>query len=181
MSRAVRRSSLPALLGALLLAAACGQGTDATPDTPGGTPDVPGGSESDNPPGTEAEAPGPWAPSRSLALDRFALETAVGSALSEPYGAELSETTVWALSGDGIEVRLELRSWFDIAEAEMQCSVAAGSDAQESLALGTPLWTTASSVYLTQDASCVRVTVLRGAGPDLDGAAAVAAALGSTG
>ena len=175
------RRPAAALFGALLLAAACGQGTEGTPDTPGGMPDNPGGSGSDNPPGTEAEAPGPWAPSRSLALDRFAMETAVGAALSEPYGAELSQSTLWGLSGDGVELRLEVQSWFDTAEAEMQCGAAAGSDAEATLALGTPVWTAASSDYLTQDASCVRVTVLRGAGPDLDGAAAVAAALVSTG
>src|SRR5262249_39641738 len=135
----LRRRHAAALLGALRLAAACGQGTEGTTNAPGGTPDAPGGSNGDNPPGTEAEAPGPWAPSRSLALDRFALETAVGSALSEPYGAELTEATVWALSGDGVEVRLELRTWFDSAEAEMQCGAAAGPSAEESLGLGTPV------------------------------------------
>ena len=59
----------------------------------------------------------------------------------------------------------------------MACRAAAGGGAEESLALGTPVWTAADAVYVTQDAACIRVTVTRGARLDAAGAGAVAAAL----
>ena len=157
------------LLLVVLLAVACGAGS------PGGTTTDPGSGEDTPPP--EAEAPGPWVPSRALALDRFALETALRSALQEPFGAEFSDSTVWTVSGEGVELRLELRSWFNDAEAEQACAAAAGAEAQESLALGTPTWSAADAVYVTREATCIRVSVVRGSRPDLAGAAAVAEAL----
>jgi hypothetical protein len=169
----MERSPRRALLAVVLLALACGSGmdgptggtsptTDPAPDTPAVTP---------------TEAPGPWAPSRALAVNRFALETAVGSALLEPVGAELSESTLWTLGGDGVELRLQVRTWFNGAEAEGRCAAAAGDGAERSLALGTPVWTAADAVYVTQDAACIRVSVVRGNQLDLGGAASVVTAL----
>ncbi|HUM12924.1 MAG TPA: hypothetical protein VLT82_18390 [Myxococcaceae bacterium] len=116
-------------------------------------------------------------PSRALAMERFALETALQAALQEPIGAEYSDSTVWSLSGEGVDLRFELRSRFNGAEAEQACAAAAGTGAQMSLSLGTPIWTTGDSVYVTRDATCIRVSVARGSQSDLDGAEAVAAAL----
>jgi hypothetical protein len=110
-------------------------------------------------------------------VNRFALETAVGSALLEPVGAELSESTLWTLGGDGVELRLQVRTWFNGAEAESRCAAAAGDGAERSLALGTPVWTAADAVYVTQDAACIRVSVVRGNQLDLGGAASVVTAL----
>lgn len=165
------RRPLPALVGAVMLAVSCGTGTDGSSSpSPSTTADPAPGTD----PQTQAETAGPWAPSRALPLDRFALETAVGSALGEPVGGELSQSTVWTLDGEDVQLRLEVRTWFDGAEAEVTCRAAAGG-AEESLALGTPVWTAADAVYVTQDAACIRVTVTRGARPDAAGAAAVAA------
>jgi hypothetical protein len=128
-------------------------------------------------PGSESDAPGPWAPSRALALDRFALETALGVALGEPAGDELSSSTRWTLRGEGVELRFDVRSWFNGAEAERRCRDAAGAGAQPSLDLGRPVWLAADAVFLTRAASCVRVSVTRGNGADLPGARAVVSAL----
>jgi hypothetical protein len=164
----------PGLLLLVVLAASCGSGTDGPSGPPGTTTDRGGGDEA---PSAVAEMPGPWVPSRSLGVDRFTLETALGVSLQEPVGAEFSEFTLWTLSGDDLELRLELRSWFNGAEAEQACAAAAGSDAEHSLALGTPTWSTSDSVYMTRDASCIRVSVARGSRPNLVGAGAVAEAL----
>lgn len=178
MVRGLNRGRWPrwALAGAasLALALACGAGTDGT-NAPSPSTTVDPAPRAD--PQTQAETPGPWAPSRALALDRFALETAVGSALGEPVGGELTGSTLWTLGGDGVELGLEVRTWFNGAEAEVACRVAAGGAAEESLALGTPVWTAADAVYVTRDAACIRVTVTRGALPDAAGAGAVAAVL----
>jgi hypothetical protein len=69
-----------------------------------------------------------------------------------------------------------VRTWFNGAEAEVACRAAAGGT-EASLALGTPIWTAADAVYLTQDAACIRVTVTRGTQLDAAGAGAVASAL----
>jgi hypothetical protein len=164
----------PGLLLLAVLASACGSSTDGPSGSPGTNTD-PGGGEETPPP--EAEAPGPWVPSRSLGVDRFTIETALQASLQEAVGAEFSESTVWTLSGDDLELRLELWDWFNGAEAEQACAAAAGGDAQASLALGTPTWTTDDSVYVTRDATCVRVSVARSSRPDLAGAGAVAEAL----
>ena len=169
------RSSLPSLVGAVALALACGAGTDGAPGSPGTTTDPAAGG--DTPSGAGSEAPGPWAPSRALALDRFALETALGSALGEPAGAELSESTVWTLTGESVEVRLEVSTWFSGAEAEAACRAAAGDGATSSLSLGTPTWATQDAVHVTLGEACVKVNVLRGRDQDVAGAAAVVAAL----
>jgi len=116
-------------------------------------------------------------PSRALAIDRFTLENAVPSALQEPVGAEFMSSTVWSTSGDGVDLRLELWTWFNAAEAEQACAAAAGNETQMSLALGTPTWSTPEAVYVTRGASCIRVSVARSAQPDLVGAGAVAEAL----
>jgi hypothetical protein len=169
------RSSLSALVGTVVLAIACGSGVDGTsgsPSTTGGP-----GPDAGTPDEVQGEAPGPWAPSRALNLDRFALETALQSALQEPAGAELSDATVWTLSGEAIELRFEVRTWFSTAEAEMQCRSAAGSGSVESLALGAPVWTASDAVYIVQDSACVQVTVARSGQTDVAGATAVAAAL----
>jgi hypothetical protein len=163
----------PGLLLLMVLAASCGSGTDGPSGTPGATTDPSG----DEVPPAEAAVPGPWVPSRSLGIDRFTLETALQASLQEAVGAEFSEFTLWTLSGESVELRLELRSWFNGAEAEQACAAAAGSDAQHSLGLGTPTWSTSDSVYVTRDASCIRVSVARDSGPDLAGAGAVAEAL----
>jgi len=168
----------PGLLLLVVLAAACGSGTDGgTSDSPGTTPSGPGGGSGDNPAPAEAEAPGPWVPSRDLALERFALETALQSALQEPEGAEFSDSTLWTLTGDGVELRLRVTSWFNGAEAEQACATTASAGATLSMALGAPTWTTADSVYVTRDANCIRVSVARSSQADLAGAAAVAEAL----
>jgi hypothetical protein len=169
-----RRSPLPVLAGAAMLALACGAGTDG-PGSPSPSPTVDPAPVAD--PQPQAETPGPWAPSRALAVDRFALETAVGSALAEPVGGELTDSTVWTLAGENVELRFQVRTWFNGAEAELACRAAAGSGAEESLALGTPVWTAADAVYVTVDAACIRVTVTRGATPDGASAGAVAGVL----
>src|SRR5215469_2318902 len=168
--------ALPTLVLLVTLAAACGSGTDGDgpAGSPGPTGSNPGG---DDTPPPEAEAPGPWMPSRALAIDRFTLETALQSALQEPVGAEFMDSTVWTTSGDGVDLRLELRTWFNRAEAEQACAAAAGEETQMSLALGTPTWSTPEAVYVTRGASCIRVSVARASERDLVGAGAVAEAL----
>ena len=166
----------PGLLLLAMLASACGSSTDGPSGTPGTNPGPGGGGEDGTPP-PEAEAPGPWVPSRDLGVDRFSLETALQASLQEAVGAEYSEATVWTLSGEDLELRFELRSWFNGAEAEQACATAAGEDAQLSLALGTPTWTTDDAVYVTRGDTCVQVNVARSSRPDLAGAAAVAEAL----
>ncbi len=173
MARRLTAGRSPILVATLALVLACGSGTDAPSTSPTTTDDP--GSGVDPSPGTQAVLPGPWAPSRALALDRFALETALGVALAEPAGAELSASTVWTLNGAGVELRLEIRTWLDRGEAEMQCTAAAGVPV--SLALGAPSWTTADAVYVTRGDACVKVSVLQGTEPDVAGAGAVAAAL----
>ena len=171
--------TLPGLVLLLMLAAACGSGTDApSSDGPSGSPG-PTGSDpgGDDTPPPEVEAPGPWVPSRALAIDRFTLENALQSALQEPVGAELMSSTVWTTSGDGVDLRLQLWSWFNGAEAEQACAAAASSESQMSLALGTPTWSTPGAVYVTREATCIRVSVARSSQPDLGGAVAVAEAL----
>jgi hypothetical protein len=157
----------------VVLATACGSTTEGPSGSTGPTT----GSDSGGEDAPQAEAPGPWVPSRALGLDRFTLETAVQAALQEPVGAELMDSTVWSLSGEDLELRLELRSWFNGAEAEQACAAAAGADAQASLALGTPSWSTADAVYVTRRATCIRVSVERSSRADLAAAGAVAAAL----
>jgi hypothetical protein len=171
--------TLPGLVLLVMLAAACGSGSDGPSGggpsgSPGPTGSDPGG---DDTPPPEAEVAGPWVPSRELAVDRFALETALQSALQEPLGAEFMDSTVWTASGDGVDLRLEVRSWFNGAEAEQACAAAAGAETQMSLALGTPTWSTPEAVYVTRGATCIRVSVARGSQPDLGGAGAVAEAL----
>jgi hypothetical protein len=116
-------------------------------------------------------------PSRSIAFDHFALEGAVNSELSDADGVDGDVSTTWALHGDGVELRMEVSSWFSQVEAEVACQSSAGDGAEPSLAWGTPSWTTEESVYVTQRASCVRVTVLRGRERDGTAAAAVAGLL----
>jgi hypothetical protein len=116
-------------------------------------------------------------PSRDLALERFDLETALQSALQEPVGAEFSDSTVWTLTGDAVELRLRVSSWFNGAEAEQACAAAAGDGATLSMALGRPTWTTADAVYVARDANCIQVSVARSSQADLAGAGAVAEAL----
>ena len=72
---------------------------------------------------------------------------------------------------------MQVRTWFNGAEAESRCAAAAGTAAEQSLALGTPVWTAADAVYVTQDVACIRVSVVRGNQLDLAGAASVVAAL----
>jgi hypothetical protein len=166
------RNTLAALVAASAAVIACGTGTvpSRSPST-----DQPVGKET--PPGEALETPGPWAPSRALRLDRFALETAVGVALIGPAGEELGSSTRWTLAGGDTELRLEVRTWFSGAEAEVQCRTIAGDGAVESLSLGTPVWAAADDVYLTRGASCIHVNVTRSGRADLLGAAAVAAVL----
>ena len=128
-------------------------------------------------PAIPVETAGPWAPSRALSLDRFALETALGVTLTPPGGEELSSSTRWTLRGHEVELRLDVRSAFDRAEAEQVCAAAAGESARMSLALGTPTWTTAEAVFVTRNARCIRVSVVRRGGPDVSGAGAVARVL----
>jgi hypothetical protein len=172
-------ATLPGLVLLLMLTAACGSSSngpsgDGPSGSPGPTASDPGG---DGTPPAEAEAPGPWVPSRALSIDRFTLENALQSALDEPVGAEFMSSTVWTTSGDGVDLRLQLWSWFNGAEAEQACAAAAGNETQMSLALGTPTWSTPEAVYVTRGASCVRVSVARSAEPDLVAAGAVAEAL----
>ena len=180
----MRRTLLPGrsplgLVLLMVLAAACGSTTgDPSGGGPSGSPG-PSGSDpgGDDTPPPEAEAPGPWVPSRELAVDRFTLENALQSALQEPLGAEFMSSTVWTTSGEGVDLRLELWSWFNRAEAEQACAAAAGTEAQMSLALGTPTWSTPEAVWVTREATCIRVSVARSSQPDLAGAGAVAEAL----
>jgi len=164
----------PGLLLLAVLASSCGSSTDGPSGSPG-TNTGPGDGEETPPP--EAEAPGPWVPSRDLEIDRFTIETALQASLQEAVGEEYSESTVWTLAGDDLQVRLELRGWLNGAEAEQACAAAAGDEAQLSLALGTPAWTSEDSVHVTRDATCLRVSVARSSRPDLHGATAVAEAL----
>jgi hypothetical protein len=172
---------LPGLVLLVMLAAACGSGTDGSSGggpsgSPGPTGSDPGG---DGTPAPEAETPGPWVPSRALAIERFALENALQSALQELTGAEFMSSTVWTTSGDGVDVRLELSSWFNGAEAEQACAAAAGAEIEMSMALSTPTWSTPEAVYVTRCATCIRVSVARNSQPDLAGAGAVAEVLAS--
>jgi len=164
------RRTAPALVAASALTIACGSGKDAP--GPQGMTDDPHGS-----PGAQNDTPGPWAPSRALALDRFALETALGVALREPAGDELSGSTRWTLHGEGVELRFDVRSWFNRAEAEVRCRGAAGNAARPSLDLGAPVWVAADAVFLTRGSACVQVSVTRERTADPAGARAVAAAL----
>src|SRR5215510_5205997 len=75
------------------------------------------------------------------------------------------------------DLRLEVRTRFSGAEAEVQCRTLAGDGALESLRLGTPVWTARNDVYLTRGASCIRVSVTRSGQADLAGATAVAGVL----
>jgi hypothetical protein len=94
--------------------------------------------------------------------------------LSDP---ELGSSTRWTLAGGDTELRFEVRTAFNRAEAELQCRTLAGDGAVQSLRLGTPVWTTTNDVYLTRGASCVRVRVTRSGSADSAGAVAVAGAL----
>jgi hypothetical protein len=173
--------TLPGLVLLLLLAAACGSGTDASPGGPSGSPGPGSGPGGDDTPPPEAEAPGPWVPSRALTIERFALENALRSALQEPTGAEYMASTVWTASGDGVDVRLQLWSWFNGAEAEQACAAAAGAETEMSMNLGTPTWSTPEAVYVTRGETCIRVSVARGSQADLAGAGVIAEALLSGG
>jgi len=164
------RRAVPALFAASAVIIACGAGRDSA--EPPAMRDDPHGS-----PGAQNDAPGPWAPSRALALERFALETALGAALSEPAGDELSASTRWSLRGDGVDLRFEVRSWFNRAEAELRCRDAAGESAQPSLDLGAPVWIAPDAVFLTRVNACVRVSVTRGTAADPAGARAIARVL----
>jgi hypothetical protein len=164
------RRAVPALLAASTLIIGCGAGRDGS--GPPAMSDDPHGS-----PGAHTDAPGPWAPSRALALERFALETALGVALGEPAGDELSSSTRWTLRGNGVDLRFDVRSWFNRAEAELRCRDAAGDGAQPSLDLGAPVWIASDAVFLTRANACVRVSVNRGSAIDAAGARAVARVL----
>ena len=166
------RNTVPALVVASALVIACGTGT-----APSRSPSTEQPVRGDAPPGDALETPGPWAPSRALRLDRFALETALGVALIGPAGDELGSSTRWTLAAGDTDLRLEVRTRFSGAEAEVQCRTLAGDGAVESLRLGTPVWTTANDVYLTRGASCIRVSVTRSGRADPAGAAAVAGVL----
>jgi len=165
---------VPALLAASGLIIACGTATDA----PSG-PSVPEAHQSHDDGGTRVlvDAPGPWAPSRLFAVDRFALETALRVALTGPAGDELRDSTRWTLTGADVELRFDVRTWFNAAEAEVRCRIAAGAGARESLELGVPTWTGQDAVYLGRGRACVRVSVTRSGRVDPSGAAAVTAAL----
>jgi hypothetical protein len=164
---------LAAAVGLLALGAGCGPGgSTETTGSSGG----PGQTDPTSEP-TEPAAEGMTAlPSRPIAYDHFALEGAVGSALGDADGVDGADSTTWELSGEGVDVRMEVSRWLSAAEAEMSCQSSASDGAAPSLALGSPTWTTNDSVYVTQRTSCVRVTVLRGQEPDL-GAAMAAAGL----
>jgi hypothetical protein len=167
------RSTVPALIAASAVVIACGTGTTAPSRSPPNAQPV----REDTPPSDALEPPGPWAPSRALQLDRFALETALGVALVGPAGAEFGSATRWTLAGRDTELRLDVRTGFSGAEAEVQCRALAGDRAVQSLSLGTPVWNAANDVYLTRGASCIRVRVTRSGRADPAGAAAVAGAL----
>jgi hypothetical protein len=153
-----------ALLGAL--AAGCGStGEEGSAGTP----------SSRVPPVGEPALIRTALPSRTVDYDHFALEGAVGSLLSAGDGVDGADSTTWALHGDGVELRLEIWTWFSSAEAELNCRLQARGGAEPSLALSSPTWTTDQSMYLTQGADCVRVTVLRGRDPD--GASEMAVAI----
>ena len=170
------RNTVAALVAASAVVIACGTGTvpSRSPST-----DQPVGEET--PPGEALETPGPWAPSRALRLDRFALEAALGVALLGPAGDELDSSTRWTLVGGDTELRLEVRTGFSGAVAEVQCRTIAGDGAVESLTLRTPVWTATNDVYLTRGPSCIRISVIRGGRTDPAGAAAVAAVLARDG
>ena len=169
--------TLPGLVLGMMLAAACGSGTDGSGGDPSGSPGPGSDSGGDDTPAPEAEAPGPWVPSRALAIERFSLENALQSALQEPSGAEYTSSTVWTTSGDGVDVRLQLWSWFNGAEAEQACAAAAGAETEMSMDLRTPTWSTPEAVYVTRGGTCIRVSVARNSQPDLAGAGAVAEVL----
>jgi len=149
--------------GLLLAAAGCGS---------------PGAGEAPGPPSLQPEVAVSAAmtalPSRSIAFDHFALEGALDSQLSEADGVDGEASTTWALSGDGVEVRMDVSTWLSPAEAEESCQSNAGPAVAPSLALGTPSWTTDTSVYVTQGASCIQVTVVRGRHLDVAAAGTVA-------
>ena len=166
------RNTVPALVVVATVVIACGTGT-----APSRSPSTDQPVRADAPPGDALETPGPWAPSRALRLDRFALETALGVALIGPAGEELGSSTRWTLAGGDTDLRLEVRTRFSGAEAEVQCRALAGDGALESLRLGAPVWTAANDVYLTRGVSCIRVSVTRSGQADLAGAAAVAGVL----
>jgi hypothetical protein len=165
---------VPALVAASALVVACGMGSQAP-----SAPSVHGDRESRDDGGTKVlvEAPGPWAPSRGVAVDRFALETALEVVLTGPAGEELPHSTRWTLSGGEVELRFEVRTWFNAAEAEVRCRVVAGDGARESLELGVPTWTRQDAVYLSRGKACVQVSVTRSGRADPRGAAAVTAVL----
>jgi hypothetical protein len=167
------RGAVPVLVAASALVIACGGEVKAPASTTTNT-DV---GVTDAGPAIPVETAGPWAPSRALPLDRFALETALGATLTGPGGEELISSTRWTLRGQELELRLDVRSAFDGAEAEQVCAAAAGESARMSLALGTPTWTTADAVFVTRNARCIRVSVARSGGTDLSGAGAVARTL----
>jgi len=165
---------VPALVAASALVVACGLGSQAP-----SAPSVHDDRESRDDGGTKVlvETPGPWAPSRGFAVDRFALETALEVVLTGPAGEELPHSTRWTLSGGEVELRFEVRTWFNAAEAEVRCRVAAGDGARESLELGVPTWTRQDAVYLGRGKACVRVSVTRSGRADPRGASAVTAVL----
>ena len=167
------RSTVPVLVAASALVIACG-GEVKAPASPV-TKAVVG--VTDAGPAIPVETAGPWAPSRAVPLDRFALETALGVTLTGPGGEEFFSSTRWTLRGHAVELRLDVRSAFDRAEAEQVCAAAAGESARMSLALGTPTWTTADAVFVTRNARCIRVSVARASGPDTASARAVAGVL----
>ena len=166
------RNTVPALVAASALVIACGTGTAPSPPPATHQP-----AREDTPAGDPLETPGPWAPSRALRLDRFALETALGVGLVGPAGGELESSTRWTLAGRDTELRFDVRTGFNGAEAEVQCRALAGAGALESLSLGTPVWTASKDVYLTRKASCIRVSVTRSGHADVVGAVAVASAI----
>jgi hypothetical protein len=168
------RSIVPVLVATAALVVACGEEKGTSPESSVATPNL---DAADAGPAAPAESPGPWAPSRALSLDRFALESALGVTLTGPAGAELESSTRWTWTGEGVDLRLEVRTAFDAAVAERVCAAGAGTNAPLSLARGTPTWTTDDAVYVTRGTTCVRVIVVRGARPDLAGAGAVAEAL----
>ncbi len=169
-----RRSIVPALVAAsALVVVACGTGSQA----PSAGAHEDRGSHDDGGTRVLVEAPGPWAPSRSLAVDRFALETALQVVLTGPAGEELPHSTRWTLTGGEVALTFEVRTWFNAAEAEVRCRGSAGDGARESLELGVPTWTGQDAVYLGRGRACVRVSVTRSGRADPTGAAAVTAVL----
>ena len=114
-------------------------------------------------------------PTRTLSLDRFALEAAVGSLLAEARGGDGPDSTTWVLEGEGVAVTVEAWRWGSAAEAELRCQASAGPDAARSLERGEPAWATARGLYLARGPGCVRIAVVR-RGSELDQAAAWAVA-----